>query len=153
MKLNLSMFAGGHSVTVHADAGFTSATADKTSDVAKDAEVTITPVMKIGYEVAEYETVAGGVTVDVGDEGVGTFDMGEADVIIFAKSKANNLYMITEETIVNVNDNPIPLHKNAKVVLTPNGVPKAIDIENGGAAIAMTAAVQNLIDQGILVKI
>lgn len=154
MEMKLNLFAGGHSVTVIADDGFTSATADKTSDVEKDAEVTITPVMKTGYEVAEYEVVAGGVTVTIGDEGVGTFDMGEADVTIYAKSKADNKYLVTEECFAQLNGGtPLRLHKNAKVVLTPNGVPKAVVAENGGASITVDAAVQSLIDQGILVKI
>ena len=154
MEMILDLFAGGHSVTVIADDGFTSATADKTSDVAKDAEVTITPVMKTGKEVAEYEVVAGGVTVTIGDEGVGTFDMGEANVTIYAKSKANNKYLVTEECWACLNGGtPTVLHKNAKVVLTPNGVPKAVEAEEGGATVTVDAAIQNLIDQGILVKI
>lgn len=153
MKMILDLFAGGHSVTVYADAGFTSATASSTSDVQKNAEVTITPVLKTGYEIDEYETVAGGVTVEIGDDSVGEFVMGEANVVIYAKSKSDSKYLVTEETMVNVNDNPIPLHKNAKVVLTPNGVPKEVVAENGGASITMSDAVQQLIDQGILVKI
>ena len=153
MKLNLHMFAGGHSVTVYADAGFTSATADETSDVAKDTKVTITPVLKSGMELKEYEVVAGGVTVAVGDESVGTFDMGSDDVVIYAKSVGGK-WMVTEECKACLNGGAwTVLHKNTVLELTPNGAPKAVTVENGGASVTVDAAIQNLIDQGILVKI
>ena len=42
------------------------------------------------------------------------------------------------------------LHKNTVVQLTKNGVPKGVTVENGGAVIADSDAVQYLIDQGIL---
>lgn len=150
MKMILDLFAGGHDVTVLADEGLTSATADKTTDVAKDAEVTITVVAKTGYEVAEYVTVAGGVTVD---PDTGKFDMGEADVTILVRSKSNNKYKVTEECMVNVNDNKQVLHKNTILTLTPNGVPYDVAVESGGASVTMNDAVQSLINQGILVKI
>ena len=152
-KMILDLFAGGHSVTVYTDAGFTSATASATTDVAKDTEVTITPVLKTGYELDEYEVVAGGVTIEVGDESVGGFDMGEEDVVVYAKSKSNNKYKVTEECMVNVNDNKQVLHKNTILTLTPNGVPYDVAVESGGASVTMNDAVQSLIDQGILVKI
>ena len=150
MKMILDLFAGGHSVTLHKDSHVTTFTASADTDVQKNTDVTLTVEIASGYEVDEYEVIAGGVTVNPETK---KFKMGEADVVIFLKTKANNLYMVTEETMVNVNDNPIRLHKNAKVVLTPNGVPKAIAVENGGTAITASDAVQNLIDQGILVKI
>ena len=152
-KMILDLFAGGHSVTVYADAGFTSATASDTTDVAKDTEVTITPVLKTGYELDEYEVVAGDVTIEVGDESVGSFDMGEADVVVYAKSKSNNKYKVTEECMVNVNDTKQVLHKNTILTLTPNGVPYDVTVENGGASVTMNDAIQSLINQGILVKI
>jgi hypothetical protein len=152
MKINLRMFAGGHSVTLYKDAGVTTFTADETSDVQKDDEVTLTVVLASGYEIDAFEVLAGGVTVEADDDDW-VFTMGESDVAINLKTKANNLYMVTEECSASVNDAKVILHKNAKVVLTPNGVPKAINVESGGTAIAMTQAVQNLIDQGILVKI
>ena len=153
MRMILDLFDGGHSVTVYGDAGFTSVTADETTDVAKDTEVTVTPEVKTGYELAGYEVIAGGVELTVGDDGEATFDMGEDDVVIMARSKTGDNYMITEEVLINVNDNPIRLHKNAKVVLTPNGVPKAVNVESGGTQLAMSPAVQSLIDQGILIRI
>ncbi len=150
MKMILNLFAGGHSVTLHKDGGVTTFTASSSSDVQKDAEVTLTVTLKTGYEVAEYEVIAGGVTVDPATK---KFTMGESNVVIFLKTKANNLYMVTEEASVCVNDARVQLHKNAKVVLTPNGVPQAVNVEGGGTAITLNDAVQNLIDQGILVKL
>ena len=147
---NLQMFAGGHSVTVYGDAGVSSISASATSDVAKDTEVTLTVTLASGKEVDEYEVIAGGVTVNASTK---KFTMGESDVVIYLKTKADNKYLVTEECLCCVNDARVVLHKNSKVVLTPNGVPKEVVAESGGASVTVTPAVQNLIDQGILVKI
>lgn len=148
--LNLRMFDGGHSVTVYGDAGVSSITASATSDVAKNTEVTLTVTLESGKEVDEYEVVAGGVTVNASTK---KFTMGESDVVIYLKTKADNKYLVTEECMCCVNESKVVLHKNAKVQLTPNGVPKAVVAESGGASVTITPAVQSLIDQGILVKI
>jgi len=150
MKMILDLFSGGHSVTVVKDEGISAASASSSSDVAKDAEVTLTVTAASGYEIKEYDVLAGGVTVDPATK---KFTMGESDVIIAVKSRATTSYLVTEETMVNVNDNPVRLHKNAKVVLTPNGVPKAVIADGGAATVTMNDAVQSLIDQGILVPI
>jgi hypothetical protein len=150
MKLNLRMF-DGHSVTCYKDAGASAFSASPYSSVAKDAEVTLTVTLAAGYEVAEYEVITGGVTVDPATK---KFTMGDADVVINLKTKANNKYMVTEECKACLNDGAwTVLHKNTVISLTPNGVPKAITVENGGATVTVNAAIQNLIDQGILVKI
>ena len=152
MRMNLHLFEGGHSVTVYKDSGVTTATPSSDSDVQKNADVTLTLVFGTGKMLAEIEVVTGGVTITE-TSGTYGFKMGEADVVLMVKSKAANNYLVTEETMVSVNDNKVALHKNAKVVLTPNGVPKAVQAENGGTVIAMSPAVQSLIDQGILVPI
>ena len=148
-ELNLRMF-DGHSVTVYGDAGVSSISASPNSSVAKDTEVTLTVTLESGYEVDEYECVAGGVTVNASTK---KFAMGEADAVIYLKTKADNKYLVTEECMANVNDTKVILHKNVKVQLTPNGVVKGVTVESGGASITLTDAIQNLIDQGILVKI
>lgn len=151
MKLNLSMFAGGHSVTLFKDSGVTTFTASPNSDVAKDAEVTLTVVLETGKEVDEYEVISGGVTVNPSTK---KFVMGESDVVINLKTKANNKYMVTEECKACLNDGAwTVLHKNTVIELTANGVPKAITVENGGTAVTVNAAIQNLIDTGVLIKI
>lgn len=150
MKMILDLFAGGHSVTVYGDSGVTAVSASATSDVQAEAEVTLTVTLESGYEVDAYECVTGDVTVDPATK---KFEMGSENVVLFVKTKANNKYLVTEECMASVNDAKVVLHKNAKVVLTPNGVPKEVVAESGGASITVTPAIQNLIDQGILVKI
>ena len=153
MKMNLRMFAGGHSVTCYKDGNATAFSASPNSDVAKDADVALTVTPASGYEVDEIEVIAGGVTVEYdADDGYG-FVMGEADVILNLKTKKDNLYKVTEECMASVNNTKVVLHQNTTVVLTPNGVPKEVSVKNGGAQITNSAAVQQLIDQGILVKI
>lgn len=150
MKMILDLFAGGHSVTVYGDSGVSAVSADKTSDVQAEEEVTLTVTLASGAEIDAYECVAGGVTVDPATK---KFEMGSEDVVLFVKTKAGNKYLVTEECSASVNDDKVVLHKNAKVILTPNGVPKEVVAENGGASVTVTPAIQNLIDQGILVKI
>ena len=150
MKMILNLFAGGHSVTVEKDGNITSASASATTDVAKDAEVTLTVTPATNYEIAAYEVLAGGVTVNPSTK---KFVMGEADVVIVVHSKLANNYMVTEETSVNVNGSYTALHKNSVVQVTKNGVPKGVTVESGGTVIADSDAVGYLVDQGILVKI
>lgn len=150
MKMILDLFAGGHSVTVVADAGMTTASASATTDVAKNAEVTLTLTPDTGYEVKEVEVLAGGVTYNPSTK---KFVMGDADVIIVVRTRATTSFLVTEEIMLAVNDTRVQLHKNAKVVLTPNGVPKAVIADGGAATITLNDAVQSAIDQGILVPI
>ena len=150
MKMILNLFAGGHSVTVLKDANISAASASATSDVQKDAEVTLTVSAATNYEIAEYEVLAGDVEVNPTTK---KFTMGEADVVIIVRSKKANNYMVTEETSVCVNGSKTVLHKNTVVQVTRNGVPIGVTVESGGAVVASSDAVQYLIDQGILVKI
>ena len=149
MKMILDLFAGGHSVTVLKDDGITSASASATSDVQKDAEVTLTVTAASGYVIKEYETLTGGVTVDPATK---KFVMGEKDVQIIVRSRKSGSYLVTEETMVNVNDNPIRLHANEIIELTKNGVPKAITAASE-TDITDSDAVQSLIAQEILIPI
>ena len=153
MKMILDLFAGSLTVTVYKDSHITTATATPDSSLAKDDEVALDITPATNYELAEIEVVAGGVTPEYdADDGWG-FVMGEADVVLNVKSKKANNYMVTEETSVNVNDNPIVLHQNSIVQLTKNGVPKGVTAKDGGSVIAASDAVQSLVDQGILVKL
>ena len=153
MKMILDLFAGGHSVTCYKDANASAFSASPNSDVAKDADVALTVTPASGYEVDEIEVISGGVTVTYDADDGYAFVMGEADVVLNLKTKKNNLYKVTEETMASVNESKVVLHQNTTVVLTPNGAPKEITVKNGGAEITSSAAVQQLIDQGILVKI
>jgi len=152
MKMILDLFAGGHSVTCLKDAHMTTFSASATTDVQENATVTLTVTPASGYEVDEIEVCAGGVTVTL-TSSTYSFTMGNADVTLYCKSKADNKYMITEECMASVNETKVVLHANNVISLTPNGVPKAVTAANGGASVTVTPAIQSLIDQGILVKI
>ena len=147
-KLNLKLFEGGHAVTVYKDGGFSAASASPNSDVAKDADVTLSWTLSDGYELAEIEQVSGSVTINMTTK---KFAMPNTDVVLYLKSKANNLYKVTEDCEASVNDSKVVLHKNTTVLQTPNGAP--YEVACNGTAITMSAAVQNLIDTGVLVKI
>lgn len=149
MKLNLQWFAGGHSVTLYKDAGVTTFTASADTDVQKNAEVTLTVVLETGYEVDEYEIIAGGVTVNASTK---KFTMGEADVVIYLKTKANNKYIVVEDTDVNINGSATHLAKNIQLQTTANGGVKGVTVS--GTAITFDAAVvAQLVADGVLVKI
>ena len=147
-KLNLQLFSGGHSVTLVADDGFSAASASSTSDVQKDAEVTLTLTPKTGYELADVEVLQGEVTVNLSTK---KFTMGEKNVVLAARSKADNLYKVTEDCTVYINGAKTKLTKNIEVVLTKNGGVK--DVVCNPTAITLNDAVQALIDAEILVKI
>ena len=149
MKMILDLFAGGHSVTVLKDAHISAASASATSDVQAEAEVTLTVTAASNYEIAEYEVLEGGVTVNPATK---KFTMGSENVTIIVRSKKANNYMVTEETSVCVNGSKTALHKNTVVQVTANGVPTGVTVENGGTVISASDAVNYLIAQGILVK-
>ena len=149
-KLNLQLFAGGHSVTVQKDAHMTTASASSTSDVQKDATVTLTLTPASGYEVADVQVLAGGVTIHE-DSDVVTFTMGEADVVIVVTSQANNEYKVTESINVYVNGTKTALVKNVTVVYAANGA--IADVECSPTAVTLNAEIiADLVAEGILVK-
>ena len=149
-KLNLQLFAGGHDVTVQKDAHMTTASASSTSDVQKDATVTLTLTPASNYEVADVQVLAGGVTIHE-DSDVVTFKMGEADVVIVVTSQANNEYKVTENCNVYVNGTKTALVKNVTVVYAANGA--IADVECSPTAVTLNAEIiADLVAEGILVK-
>ena len=149
-KIDLQLFAGGHSVTVVKDGHMTTASASSTSDVQKISDVTLTLTPASGYELDKIEVLSGGVTITKDDDTYG-FKMGEADVVIVVYSKANNLYKITESVDTWVNDTKVQLTKNVKEVYTANGA--LADVECTPTALTVTPAIQSLIDAGIVIKV
>jgi len=148
MELNLQYFTG-HTVTVYYDAGYSAASASPNSSVDKDTEVTLTLTLATGYEIDEVECVSGGVTVNLTTK---KFAMGEADVVLFAKSKANNKYKVTESVVVNINGTKTTLARNLKLVTSASGA--IVDVESSGTAVTLDAGtVAELVKAGILVKI
>lgn len=148
-KLNLQQFAGSLTVTMNKDAHTTTATASPSSSLAKDDTVTLTLAFDTGYELDEIETISGGVTVDLETK---TFDMGESNVILYVKSKKNNMYLVTENTYVNVNGTATELKRNIKLVQGATGA--ITGVESDGTAITVSAdVVASLVKQGVLVKI
>ena len=147
----LQMFAGGHSVTVVADAGMSAASASSTSDVQANATVTLTLTPGSNKELASVEVLSGGVTLEVSDEGVYSFKMGSSDVVIVVKSKANNIYKIVENCDVWVNGSKTALQRNMKLEMGPNGAITGVTCT--GTAVTLSAEiVANLVAEGRLVK-
>ena len=114
------LFAGGHSVTVVGDSHMTAASASSTSDVQADATVTLTLTPAAGYEVADVQVLAGGVTIHE-DSDVVTFKMGSSDVVINVTSQKNNEYRIAENCYVCVNGSVTNLRKNISEHKGANG--------------------------------
>jgi len=149
-KLDLQLFTGS-SVTCLKDGHMTTFSASPNSSVAKDADVALTVTPATGYELDEIEVIAGGVTPTYDkDDGWG-FKMGASDVTLYAKTKKNNLYRVTETCTIWINDAKTVLAKNVEVVLTPQG--GIADVAATPTEVTVNDAVQALIDQGILVKV
>lgn len=150
--MNLQLFAGGHSVSVVADGGFSAASASSSSDVQADATVTLTLTPADTYELASVEVLSGGVTLEKSNLGVYSFKMGSANVTIVAKSKKNNIYKVVENCDVWINGVKTHLQRNIKLITGPTGA--VVDVKSNGTAITLsTEVVANLVKSGVLVKI
>lgn len=149
MKLNLQYFAGGHSVTLVHDDGASAFSASASSDVQKNAEVTLTVTLKTGYEVAAYDVLSGDVEVNPETK---KFTMGEKDVVIALKTKGSNVYAVVEDTFVNINGTRTELKKNVTLQKSANGGVYGA-VVNGTAITVDTAVVAQLAAAGVLVKL
>lgn len=150
MLLNLQLFAGSLTVTVNKDAHMTTASASPSSSLAKDDKVTLTLTPASGYEVAEIEVIAGGISHIYQGETV-WFEMGEADVELYVKSQANNKYKIVENCYVAVNGSVTRLQKNMQFVYGKTGA--VIDVDSTPTAITLSAdLIENLLESGVIVK-
>lgn len=149
-KIDLQLFAGGHSVQIIKDANMTTASASASSDVQKNADVTLTLTPASGYEIDEIKVLSGGVEVKLTNDTWG-FKMGEADVVIVVTSKKNNLYIITESVDTWVNDTKVKLTKNVKELYAANGAIYGVQVTP--SELTVTPAIQSLIDAGIVIKV
>lgn len=152
MKLNLQQFAGSYTLTVLKDANVTTATASPSSSLGKDDESEMTLVFASGYELDEIEVVAGGATVAEVD-GTWVVTNGGANATVYVKSKKDNLYLITENTIVSLNGGAaVELKRNIMVEVGKNGA--VIGVSGGGSAVTVSEdIIAALIEQGVLVKV
>ena len=150
--LNLQLFAGGHSVTVVKDANMTTASASSSSDVAKDATVTLTLTPASNYEIANVEVVAGGVTIEQDGDTV-SFTMGEENVIIAVTSRKNNLYKIFENSYCQVNNGTVTkLTRNVSYEYGPGGNITAVNCTP--TEISLSAdIIANLVQAGAIEKL
>lgn len=148
MKLDLQYFSGGHSVTLYKDGGVTTFTASSSSDVQKDAEVTLTVVLASGYHVKEYNVLAGGVTVNPETK---KFTMGEANVVIALTTTADSLYKVIENTEVNINGTKTELIRNMVIEYGPNGA--ITGVKSDGTTISLDGEIiKQLVAAGIIVQ-
>lgn len=147
MKMNLQLFAGSLTVTVYKDAGMTTATASPASALAEGDTVTLTLTPATGKEVDQIIVLSGGVTVDKATK---KFTMGESNVVLAVTSKGDNLYKVVENCFVNINGTKTEFTKNMVLEIGKTGAVVGVQCE--GTAITLNDGVQNLINQGILVK-
>lgn len=152
MEMDLQRFAGSLTVTVYKDAHMTTASASPSSSLAKDDTVALTITPASGYELDEIEVIEGGVTPEYDEDDGWGFTMGEADVVLYVKSKKNNLYKIVENTLVWVNGSKTELKRNMMLVRSNNGA--VVDVETNGTAVTVSADIVNsLVAQGVLIKL
>ena len=148
---DLQLFAGGHSVTVVADGGFSAASASATTDVQNNADVTLTLTLASNKELASLEVLSGGVELK-NTEGTWGFKMKTSDVVIVAKSKANNIYKIVENCDVWVNGSKTHLQRNMTLEMGKNGAITGVTC-SGTAVTLSSEIVANLVKAGTLIKL
>ena len=148
MKFNLQWFddPATYTVTCYKDSGITTFSASPESG-AKNTEVTLTITPGSNKELDEVEVVAGGVTINMTTK---KFTIGEANVVLYAKSKSSKRYMVTENTYTCVNGTEVQLTKNMTLKIGKTGA--IIGVDCNGTEITMGPAIQALIDSGVLVK-
>lgn len=148
-KLDLQMFAGSLTVTVYKDEGITTATASPASSLEEGDTVTLTVTPASGKEIASYDVLSGGVTVDPATK---KFDMGESNVVLVVRSKGDNVYKVVENTPVWINGSKTELTRNMQLLKGPNGAIVGVDCT--GTAITFDAAVvSELVKAGAIIKI
>ena len=97
------------------------------------------------------EVVSGGVTIDYDPDDGYSFDMGEADVVLYVKSKSNKLYKIVENTIINVNGSKTELTRNMMIKYGANGAIVAVDCK--GTELSINADIlAELVANNIVIK-
>ena len=152
MKMKLNLFSGSYTLTVYNDGNFSATSASPSSSLAKDDKSTLTITPNSGYELDEIEVVSGGCTIE-DDSGTKKVKMGDASAVILIKGKKSNNYMVLEETMIDINGTRTVLHANTTVQVTKNGVPTGVTVKDGGTVISASDAVNQLIAEGVLVKI
>lgn len=148
--LNLQMFSGTYTLTTYKDAGYSAATPSASTSLGKDDEVTYTLTFASGYEFAECEIISGGATYNPSTK---KLTMGNANAVVYFKSKANNKYIVTEDVHIGLNNATLDLKKNTVLVVAANGA--IYDVNNGGgtAISTCTGAIDGLIASGVLIKL
>ena len=158
--LNMRMFAG-HSITVNKDSGISTAYAanSQNTQISSNVEentlvhVRITP--KSGY-YADYVIPTAGIAEEKVGRSGGNFKMPNANVTLFVGSIKNNLYAVTEDVMLCVNDERLYLKKNTKLVLSKSGNVCDMDYESGGPteiSSGMSAAIEGLVASGVLINL
>jgi len=118
-ELNLRHFddPATYTVTCYSDAGYSAFSASPASG-AKNTEVTLTITPDSGYSVDNIEVIAGGVTVNMTTK---KFTIGEANVVLYAKSKGSKTYKVVENTFTCLNGTVTRLTRNMQFVVGPSG--------------------------------
>ena len=148
--MDLQLFAGSLTVTVKKDAHMTTASASPSSSLAAEDKVTLTLTPASGYEVAEVEVIAGGITHIYQGDTI-WFEMGSSNVELYVKSKPNNKYRIVENAYVNLNGTETKLTRNMQYVYGPSGA--IVDVDSTPTALTLSAdLIANLIQSGVIVK-
>lgn len=150
--LDLQLFAGGHSVTIYKDSHMTTASASSTSDVQKDATVTLTLTPASNYEVANVEVISGGVTIEQDGDTV-SFTMGEENVVLSVTSQKNNLYKIFENSYCQVNNGTVTkLTRNVSYEYGPGG--NITGVKCTPSEVSLSAdIIANLVKAGAIEKV
>ena len=151
MRFNLRWFDTTYTVTCLKDSGITTFSASPASG-AKDTTVTLTITPASGYELDEIEVAAGGVTIEE-SSGTYSFDIGEANVTLYAKSKGSKTYKVTENVFTCVNGTVTELTRNMKIEYSKNGAIVAVDSAGTDLSSLNADILAQLVDAGVLVKI
>ena len=139
-----------YTVTCYSDSGFSAFSASPNSG-AKNTECTLTITLASGYELDEIEVVAGGVAVT----GTTTkkVKIGEANVVLYAKSKGSKMYKVVENVYTAVNGSVTRLTKNMILVEGPNGAIVDVSCTPTDLSSLNADILKNLVASGAVIKV
>lgn len=150
-KWNLQMYAGSLTVTMLKDGHTSTATATPSSSLSKNDTVELTLEFGSGYELDEIEVISGGVTLEE-EAGDWSFKMGEADVVLYVKSKSATTYMVMEPIYAAVNGTVTKVNPNVTLKYGKNGMIIAVDSQGTSLSSLSADILAALVESGAVVK-
>lgn len=139
----------GLNLTIYKDANITTATASKSTGLAENEESTLTITPATGKVFDKITVLSGGATANQSTKKV---KMGSADAVVYVTGKddLSGTYIVTEDTLLSINNTEAKLTRNTTVKRTASGAIYGVDVSGTAISSAYGDIVNNLVALGVL---